>query len=140
MRLTTVVRNIAETSPVSPSQKTCLVADDHDVVRRVVGHMLRAFGMGYAEATTGADALAVCATSKPDAILLDWILPDQSGLACLDALRRTAGGARTPVIYCMSENDHTQFARALAVGADAVIIKPFDRATLHQKLVDVGVI
>ena len=125
---------------MSQPQKTCLVADDHDVIRRVVGHMLSAFGIAYSEARSGADVLAVCATSKPDAILLDWILPDQSGLVCLDALRRTAGGARTPVIYCMSENDHTQFARALAVGADAVIIKPFDRATLHQKLVDVGMI
>ena len=125
---------------MSQPQKTCLVVDDHEVVRRVVVHMMQAFGFACREAASGAEMLAACATTRPDVIILDWILPDQSGLVCLDALRRSAGGARTPIIYAMSENDVGQLVRARAVGADAIIVKPFDRATLHQKLADAGAI
>ena len=122
------------------SNKQCLIVDDSDIVRRVAKHMLSAMGVDATEAVNGLDALDRCSKAMPDAILLDWIMPVQGGLECLQALRRLPGGGAAKVIYCTSENDPAEFARAMAAGATDVIVKPFNREMLRQKLESAGVI
>ena len=72
--------------------KTCLVVDDSRVIRKVARRILEDLGFEVAEAGDGADALAWCRTTMPDAILLDWNMPGMDGLAFLRHLRLEPGG------------------------------------------------
>lgn len=115
-------------------KKECLIVDDSDVIRRITRHMLGSMPFTTFEAVNGHDALSRCAKSMPDVILLDWLMPELAGLACLQSLRKLPGGGRPRVIYCLSANDPLEINRAMQAGADDTIIKPFDRETLRQKL------
>ena len=127
------------------SNKHCLVVDDSDVVRRVTKHMLGALRFDASDAVSGYDALECCRKSMPDAILLDSSMPALSGptqtsLECLQSLRRMPGGKAPIVLYCTAENDPAEFARAIQAGATDVLVKPFDREALRQKLIAVGLL
>jgi two-component system chemotaxis response regulator CheY len=116
----------------------CLIADDSEVIRRVAHRMIGSMGMAVAEATNGQEVIEHCGRDMPDVLLLDWLMPIYSGLECLQALRRMPGGDKPRVIYCTTENDPVEFARAVEAGADGVIVKPFDRQMLEQKLFSAG--
>ena len=57
----------------------------------------------------------------------------------LSALRQTSSGKRPYIIYCTTENDPTDIARAFSAGADDYFMKPFDRASLVGKIADISV-
>jgi two-component system chemotaxis response regulator CheY len=93
-----------------------------------------------ASAETGAKALAICAASMPDVILLDWKLPQTDTLEFLSALRGLAGGGDPKVIYCATENDSAAIGRALRGGADDVLLKPFDQRAIQEKFLENGLL
>jgi len=88
----------------------------------------------------GRYALDVCMRSMPDLVLLDWHLPVMDGLDFLQKLRQMDGGKQPKVVFCASEADVAQIARALRAGADEYLLKPFDRATVETKLHEVGML
>jgi two-component system chemotaxis response regulator CheY len=91
------------------------------------------------EAETAQDALDRCrSVPSPDVILLDWHLPGLAATEFLATLRSTAAGRRPYVIYCTTENDPSDIARAFACGADDFLLKPFDRASLQQKFSNIS--
>ena len=120
--------------------KHCLIVDDSDVIRRITKHMLNALRLDSSEAVNGHDALVLCRKAMPDAILLDWSMPVLGGLDTLQSLRRLPGGTAPVVFYCMTENDATETARALAAGATDILLKPYDREALRQKLINAGLL
>ena len=120
--------------------KTCLVVDDSSVVRKVARAILEELGFSVEEAADGAPALAACARAMPDAILLDWSMPVTDGLTFLKALRASSAGHRPKVIFCTAKNDMDHIARAIEVGADEYIMKPFDAEILREKLEAVGLL
>jgi two-component system, chemotaxis family, chemotaxis protein CheY len=115
-------------------QKHCLIVDDNDVIRRVLVHMLGALQFHTTEAINGFDAINRCRASMPDVILLDWSMPDGSGIEALQSLRRLPGGKDPVVLYCITENDPDDIARARAAGAFDVLLKPFNRQAVREKL------
>jgi two-component system chemotaxis response regulator CheY len=118
----------------------CLVIDDSRVVRKVARRILEDFDFSVSEAEDGRVALDACGRSMPDLILLDWHLPVMDGLDFLTQLRQLAGGKRPKVVFCASEADVAQIARALRAGADEYILKPFDRAAVEGKLHEIGML
>ena len=76
----------------------------------------------------------------PDAILLDSHMPPMATVEFLASLRALANGSKPVVIYCATENDSTEIARALTAGADDYVLKPFDRESLRAKLVATGLL
>jgi two-component system chemotaxis response regulator CheY len=117
--------------------KHCLIADDSEVVRKVARRVLESMSFEVSEAESGQEALATCQERSPDAIFLDWLMPDMTGLQVLGALRLSSD--RKPyILYCVTENDPDDIARAKAVGADDVLMKPFHGHELEAKLVDAG--
>lgn len=120
--------------------KTCLVVDDSSVVRKVARGILEDLGFCVEEAPDGAPALEMCARAMPDAILLDWSMPVTDGLAFLEQLRSSEAGRAPKVIFCTAKNDMEHIARAVSVGADEYIMKPFDAEILREKLEAVGLL
>lgn len=118
--------------------KHCLVVDDSEVIRKVARHILESMDFEITEAENGQEAIERCQTNMPDAILLDWQMPVMSGLEFLGALRLANLPRKPYVLYCTTENDPVELAKALASGADEYLLKPFDRQVLTAKLAEAG--
>jgi len=120
--------------------KKCLVVDDSRVIRKVARKILEELKFEIDEAEDGAAALEACRETMPDAILLDWGMPNMSGLEFLRALRRENGGAKPVVVMCTSENDVSQVTEAVGAGANEYLLKPFDRKTVEAKFAEAGLL
>jgi two-component system chemotaxis response regulator CheY len=119
--------------------KTCLVVDDSRVIRKVARRILEDLGFQVAEAGDGADALAFCRATMPEAILLDWHMPVMAGPEFLRRLRLEPGGAEPRVIFCSGETQIERIREVLEAGADEFIMKPFDAEIMVGKLHAAGV-
>lgn len=112
--------------------KRCLVVDDSDVVRKVANAILTSIGYDVVEAADGRQALELFKDTSPDAILLDWQIPELSAHDFITKVRGQTSGARPQLVYLTTEYDRSDVARALAEGADACLMKPFDRVALED--------
>jgi two-component system chemotaxis response regulator CheY len=120
--------------------KICLIVDDSAVVRKVARRILEDLEFSVVEAENGPEALEVCRRTMPDLVLLDWQMPATNGADFMTSLRREAGEAAMPkVVFCTTENDVAQLARAMRSGADDYLMKPFDRDTMEAKLQEIGI-
>lgn len=117
-----------------------LIVDDSKVIRKVAQRILQSLGFVTREAENGLEALNACRAMMPDAVLLDWNMPVMDGITFLGALRGLKDGLRPKVVFCTTENEVPQIARAMQAGADEYIMKPFDKAILQSKLEEVGLI
>ena len=113
--------------------KTCLIVDDSRVVRKIARHILEGMQFRVDEAENGRDGLDRCLAIGPDLVLLDWNMPKLSGLEFLKRLRRSSA-AQPKVVFCSTENEAEKVRTALDAGADAYVMKPFDRETLASKI------
>lgn len=120
--------------------KACLVIDDSRVVRKVACRILTDLGFATAEAEDGVTALESCRLNMPEVILLDWRMPNMTGVEFLRALRRDRGGDKPVVVFCTTENDPAHITEALDAGANEYMVKPFDRDILEAKLAEVGLV
>ncbi len=113
--------------------KRCLVVDDSEVVRKVAHAILAAMGYEIIEAENGQEALELCQVAMPDAILLDWQLPQMGAHEFLAALRKGITGPMPYIVYLATEYNQADITRAFSGGARACLLKPFDRASLEDK-------
>ncbi len=117
-----------------------LVVDDSRSVRKVARRILEALDFETAEAVDGMEALAFCKAAMPDAILLDWAMPNMDGLEFLRLLRNEPGGDAPVVVFCAAENDPARIAEALNSGANEYIMKPFDGDIVASKFAMAGLL
>lgn len=120
--------------------KYCLVVDDSSVIRKVARRILEGLQFEIGEAEDGKQALESCASRMPDAILLDWNMPNVDGYEFLTRLRKMAGGDRPKVVFCTTENDVSHIAKAMDSGADEYVMKPFDKDIITSKFGEVGLV
>lgn len=101
-----------------------IICDDDPIQRDSIGVCFTVSGSRYdlTEFELGADMLDYLKTSHADLVCLDLGLPDMDGLDVLRQLRKTSG---VPVIVVSGNNSKESVVRALAVGADDYITKPF---------------
>ncbi len=100
-----------------------LVVDDVSTNRLVAMTYLRHLGHHASEAATGAQALAQIADSPPDLVLLDFNMPEMSGMECLAEMRRIAPRS-LPIIAMTADADPDHHAQFLAAGGDGHLAKP----------------
>jgi two-component system, chemotaxis family, chemotaxis protein CheY len=112
---------------------TCLVVDDSSVTRRIARSILERMGFHVLEADDGEKALAICRCVLPEAILLDWNMPVMDGYEFLGELLDLPGGDKPRVVFCTTESNVAQRARALQAGAYEYITKPFDSDLVAAK-------
>jgi CheY-like chemotaxis protein len=112
-----------------------LVIDDAPEIRRIAHFSLTRFGrMEVIEAASGAEGLAAARTERPDAILLDMMMPDLDGPQVLAALKADPATATIPVVLLSATIVSPDRVRAL--GARAALAKPFEPLGLPQALRD----
>lgn len=110
--------------------ESILVVEDSREVRVFVRDVLQEHGFRVAEAYSGWKALQVAESSPPDVLLLDWQLPDISGLDVLRALR--SGGCLAPAILMTSYGSEELAVVAFRFGVRDYLRKPFEADELFQ--------
>ena len=118
----------------------CLIVDDSAVIRKVAKHIVEGFRFETGEAEDGSIALTKCREQMPDAVLLDWNMPQMDGIAFVKALREEKNGDKPKVIFCTTENDAEHISLAMKAGADEFVMKPFDKSILETKFQQVGLL
>lgn len=111
-----------------------LVAEDSKVNRLLMVKTLRAAGFEVIEAGNGAEALDSFRRMKPDIVLMDIRMPLMDGDAATREIKRSAEGAKTPVIIVSASTLDDDRQRMLACGADDFIGKPIQAEELFEKL------
>ncbi len=120
--------------------KSCLIVDDSKVIRMVAKKILQELSFETQEAEDGQIALDICIKKLPDAILLDWNMPNMNGIDFLRELRKLPGGEMPIVVFCTTENDIEHIQEAISAGANEYIMKPFDSEIMQAKFSQVGLL
>lgn len=110
--------------------KQCLIIDDSRVIRKIARKILEDLRFVADEAEDMGAALEQCRRAMPDAILIDWNMPNASGADFVRALRREKDGKKPLVVMATTENDVALITEAVTAGANEYVLKPFDFNTL----------
>lgn len=82
----------------------------------------------------GEDALFQAESMKPDVVLLDWMLPNMSGLEICRQIRTAKDIKKTPIIFLTAKGEEEDKLRGLDIGADDYITKPFSQMELLARI------
>jgi diguanylate cyclase (GGDEF)-like protein/PAS domain S-box-containing protein len=111
-----------------------LVVDDDRFIRMVVREALEQSGLEVCEADSGAQALELFATARPDIVVLDVIMPGLDGFATCAKLRGSVGGGRVPILIMTGLDDAESIAHAYEQGATDFITKPLNPMILSYRV------
>jgi two-component system, chemotaxis family, chemotaxis protein CheY len=113
-----------------------LVVDDFSTMRRIVSNLLREIGFTkITEAEDGEKALHCLRSGMPiNFVVTDWNMPVMDGLTMLQKIRATADFKDLPVLMVTAEAKKENIIAAAQAGADGYIVKPFNAATLKEKV------
>ncbi|KAB0681365.1 response regulator [Aureimonas leprariae] len=113
-------------------QPSVLVVDDEPAIHRFLKPSLTAEGYRVIQATTGTQALALAAERRPEIIVLDLGLPDIDGKDVIERLRRS--GDDVPIVVLSARDRESEKIRALDLGADDFVEKPFGVGELMARI------
>ncbi len=111
-----------------------LVVEDEPALATLLRYNLEKEGFSVAEAHDGEEALLQLSERTPDAVLLDWMLPQVSGLEICRRIRRTPEWSALPVIILTAKGEEADRVRGLEGGADDYVVKPFGVGELVARL------
>jgi two-component system, OmpR family, response regulator len=118
--------------PIMGATKVLVVEDDAAIAQQI-SQGLRSSGFEIDLAPNGQAALESCRHARFDAIVLDRMLPDLSGVAVIEGLRHA--GAVPPVLMLSALGSVEDRVEGLVAGADDYLAKPFDMSELSARLV-----
>ena len=113
---------------------TILIVEDEPAIRDMVRFALERAGFATREAADAASAQVAVADQPPDLVLLDWMLPDLSGIDLARRLRKDELTRHIPVIMLTARGEEEDKVRGLEVGADDYITKPFSPRELVARI------
>jgi two-component system, OmpR family, phosphate regulon response regulator PhoB len=116
------------------SRPLVLVVEDEAALATMLRYNLEKQGFRVEEAADGHEALTRIAETKPDLVLLDWMLPALSGLEVCRQIRRRPATRDLPVIMVTARTEDQDAVRGLNTGADDYITKPFSTEALVARM------
>ena len=114
--------------------KQILIVEDEKPIRDMIAFGLRRAGFTVSEAEDCSEARARIADSRPDLLLVDWMLPDQSGLELTRSIKRNKETQDLPVILLTARAEEQDKVAGLEGGADDYVTKPFSPRELLARI------
>ncbi|MBX3695711.1 MAG: phosphate regulon transcriptional regulator PhoB [Steroidobacteraceae bacterium] len=114
--------------------KQILIVEDERPIREMIAYGLRRAGFDVREAGDCRDARQQLADRQPDLLLLDWMLPDMSGLELARLLKRDKDTRELPIIMLTARAEETDKVAGLEGGADDYMTKPFSPRELVARI------
>ena len=112
-----------------------LVVDDSQIFRESLKKILAEFGyQDIQDAVDGREALLKLSQGRVDLVILDWEMPNLSGLEVLKEIRSSEKTKEVPVIMCTSHSDKKSIVEAMRAGVNGYILKPFEKETIKEKI------
>jgi two-component system, OmpR family, phosphate regulon response regulator PhoB len=111
-----------------------LIVEDEGALLTLLRYNLEREGYRVVEARDGEEALLVASEEKPDVVLLDWMLPQLSGIEVCRRLRTRQETRNVPILMLTARGEETDRIRGLDTGADDYIVKPFSMTELLARL------
>lgn len=116
------------------SQPTVLVVEDEPAQLEVLIYNLEAEGFHVISADNGEDALLLVAENTPDLIILDWMMPQISGIEVCRRLKLRSEARSIPVIMLSARSEEIDRVRGLEIGADDYVTKPYSIVELMARV------
>lgn len=123
-----------EAEPQASFQPKVLVVEDEIAQREVLLYNLSFEGFAVITAEDGQSALALADVERPDLVLLDWMIPNTSGLEVCRRLKLNARTRYIPIIILSARSDEVDRIRGLETGADDYMIKPYSVVELMARV------
>ena len=110
-----------------------LIVEDDVTIRELLSYNLKK-KFKILEANSAEEAIDVCDNNNIHLILLDWMLPEMSGLSFLRTLKKQKSNSRIPIIFVTAREDEKDKIAGLNSGADDYITKPFSHLELLARV------
>ena len=114
--------------------RTILIVEDEQPIRTLVGIALNRAGFNLLEAGDAYQAKTQLALDLPQLILMDWMLPDMSGLELVQLLKRNPQFQPIPVIMLTAKAEETDKVQCFKAGVDDYLTKPFYPSELIARI------
>jgi two-component system phosphate regulon response regulator PhoB len=119
---------------MSADQPRVLVVEDEPAQREVLAYNLEAEGFSVSRAENGEEALMLVDEAAPDVIVLDWMMPNLSGIEVCRRLKIRPETRGIPIIMLSARSEEVDRVRGLETGADDYVIKPFSVVELMARV------
>ena len=115
-------------------QPRVLVVEDEPAQREVLAYNLEAEGFAVSRAQNGDEALLLVQEDMPDIIVLDWMMPNLSGIEVCRRLKTRSETRSIPVIMLSARSEEVDKVRGLETGADDYVVKPYSVIELMARV------
>jgi two-component system phosphate regulon response regulator PhoB len=116
------------------SEKLILIVEDEPAIRQMIAFALQRSGFEVCEAFDARQAREALANQRPDLILIDWMLPDTSGLELTRSVKRDRHTRELPIIMLTARAEEADKVTGLDSGADDYLTKPFSPRELIARI------
>lgn len=111
-----------------------LIVEDDPALVEILKYNLQSEGFETAIAMDGEAGLAAIDEEEPDLVIMDWMLPNLSGVEACRRIRRRHEGAELPVIMLTAKGEERDRVQGLESGADDYMVKPFSPSELIARV------
>ena len=111
-----------------------LVVEDEEAISQLLAYNLGKEGFTVSISADGDEAMIAVDEEKPDLVLMDWMLPNVSGIELCRRLRTGNDTRDIPVIMLTARGEEEDRVRGLDVGADDYVTKPFSMSELVARM------
>ncbi|PYG34766.1 phosphate regulon transcriptional regulator PhoB [Pelagimonas varians] len=119
---------------MSSDQPTVLVVEDEPAQREILSYNLEAEGFRVVRAENGEDALVMVSEENPDIIVLDWMMPNVSGIEVCRQIKSRPETRNIPIIMLSARSEEVDKVRGLETGADDYMVKPYSVVELMARV------
>lgn len=116
------------------SQPHVLIIEDEPAQREVLTYNIEAEGCRVSKAVDGEEGLLLVEEDTPDVIVLDWMMPNLSGIEVCRRLKMKPETRQIPIIMLSAKSEELDRVRGLETGADDYVVKPYSVSELMARI------
>lgn len=119
---------------MSLPQPHVLVVEDEPAQREVLAYNLEAEGFRVTRAENGEEGMLIVAEDPPDVVVLDWMMPQLSGIEVCRRIKMSPDTRAIPIIMLSAKSEEIDKVRGLETGADDYVVKPYSVSELMARV------